>query len=459
MHRILPAIATLGAFMVAGCQETVSPELEAIRDKGELVVITRNAPTTYYINRHDEPAGFEHDLASNFADHLGVDVRFKTRHSIADVQQALRNGAGHLAAAGLTRLESREKAFRFGPAYHRIQQKLVCNRNGRKPRNLEQLTDVSLLVIGDSSYEERLQELKEDQLPELEWQSDSSLTTEIILRKVQEKEVDCTLADSNIVAINRRYYPELDVVRPMSETQELAWMMPQEAEGLEQAVEEWFADVEDGALLSRLMTRYYAHVEIFDYVDISRYVRRIDERLPQYRQLFEKAGEKHDVAWDLLTAMGYQESHWNPKARSPTGVRGIMMLTQATAKRVGVDNRLDPQQSIMGGAQYLAELRERLPEGLEEPDRTWVAMAAYNVGMGHIYDARKLAERLGRDKNSWSDLRKVLPKLAQPEYYKDLRYGYARGGEPVHYLRRIRNYREIMERHLEGDPVERNRFW
>lgn len=459
MKTTIRITALLAVLVLTGCQETVSPELEAIKDAGELVVITRNAPTTYYMGRHDEPVGFEHDLVQNFAAHLGVDVRFKTRHSIADIQQALRNGEGHLAAAGLTRLESREEEFRFGPAYHQVQQQLVCRRSGNKPRNLEQLTDVSLLVIGDSSYEQRLRELREERLPELEWTADSSLSTEMILRRVHEGEVDCTLADSNIVSINRRYYPELDVVRPMSEAQELAWMMPQQAEGLAQAVEEWFTEVEDTPLLSSLMTRYYAHVEIFDYVDISRYVRRIDERLPEYRDLFEQAGEEYGIDWKLLAAMGYQESHWNPKARSPTGVRGIMMLTLRTASEVDVDNRLDPEQSIRGGARYLDNLRERLPDSLEEPDRTWVAMAAYNVGMGHIYDARRLAERLGRDKDSWSDLRKVLPKLAQPEYYKTLPYGYARGGEPVHYLRRIRNYREILERRLEGEPVQRNRFW
>lgn len=445
--------------LITGCQETVSPELEAIREEGELVVITRNAPTTYYRGRHDQPVGFEHDLVQNFAAYLGVDVRFKTRHSIGDVQQALRNGEGHLAAAGLTRLESREKEFRFGPSYHQVQQQLVCHRDGPRPRTLEQLPDVSLLVIGDSSYEERLRELRDERLPGLEWESDSSLSTEIILRKVHEKEVDCTVADSNIVSINRRYYPELDVVRALSEPQQLAWMMPEEAEGLTAEVEKWFREVEDTPLLASLMTRYYAHVEIFDYVDVSRYVQRIDNRLPRYRDVFEAAGEEHGIDWKLLAAMGYQESHWDPDARSPTGVRGIMMLTLRTASEVDVDNRLDPEQSIHGGARYLANLRERVPDSLEEPDRTWVSMAAYNVGMGHIYDARRLAEQLGRNKDSWSDLRKVLPKLARPEYYRNLRHGYARGSEPVHYIRRIRNYREILERHLEGEKVQSKRFW
>ena len=205
--KIPSVLAALPLLLLGACQETVSPELADIKEKGELVVITRNAPTTYYINRHDEPTGFEHDLARAFADHLGVEVRFKIRHSIAEVQQALRNGEGHLAAAGLTRLESREKEFRFGPSYHQVQQKLVCRRGGEHPNNLKELPEMSLLVIADSSYEERLEELKSERLPELSLEADSDLSTEMILRRVQKDELDCTLADSNIVAINSRYFP------------------------------------------------------------------------------------------------------------------------------------------------------------------------------------------------------------------------------------------------------------
>lgn len=459
MKRLACFLVVFSALLFSGCERTLSPELEAIRESGELVVITRNAPTTYYVDRHDRNAGFEHDLVRDFAEHLGVEVRFRFHHSIGSTKEALREGRGHLAAAGLTRLESREEEFLFGPSYHQVQQQLVCRRGGNRPRNLDELPEVSLLVIGDSSYEERLGELREERLPDLEWESDSSLTTELILEKVWNREVDCTLADSNIVAINRRYYPELDVVMPMSETQELAWMMPEEAEGLREEVDDWFRGVEDSGLLSNLMTRYYSHTEIFDYVDIARYLRRIEERLPQYRDLFERAAEQYDIEWTLLVAQAYQESHWNPQARSPTGVRGIMMLTLPTAKELGVDNRLDPEQSIMAGARYLANLRERLPESIEEPDRTWIALAAYNVGMSHIYDARRLARNYDQDPDVWASLREMLPKLSRPEYYRHLPFGYARGSEPVHYLRRIRNYRELLERHLDGEEVEAGRFW
>ncbi|MBD3335905.1 MAG: transglycosylase SLT domain-containing protein, partial [Candidatus Eisenbacteria bacterium] len=194
------------------------------------------------------------------------------------------------------------------------------------------------------------------------------------------------------------------------------------------------------------MHKYYGYLEKFDYVDTARFLRRIEERLGDYQSLFKEAAREYGFDWKLLAAMAYQESHWDPDAVSPTGVRGIMMLTRSTARRVGIDDLLDPRQSIMGGAAYLADLMERLPESVTGPDRIWFAMAAYNIGMGHLYDARRLARRLGKDPDRWSELSEVLPLLARKQYYSTLKHGYARGGEPVRYVNRVRHFRDILER-------------
>lgn len=446
---LLLAACDAGERSSAGSSVPVPP----IHESGELVVLTRNAPTSYFIDRHDQPAGFEYELASRFADHLGVKVRFEIRHSISAIKEALRHGEGHLVAAGMTRIPSREAEFLFGPGYFEVQQQLVCRRGGNQPADLEGLTEVSLLVMGESSYEDLLKTLRAVRLPDLTWESDPELPTELALRKVWEHEVDCTLADSNIVSLNRRFYPELRVIMAMGEPQELAWMLTPDAEVLHAELEDWFPEVEASGFLDDLSARYYEHVALFDYVDTALYIRRINERLPAYRELFERAGEQYDIDWRLLAAQSYQESHWEPRARSPTGVRGLMMLTQRTAAELGVDNRLDPEQSIMGGARYLASLRERLPESITEPDRTWIALAAYNVGMHHIYDARRLARHYERDPDSWHALRDMLPKLERPEYYRFLPTGYARGNEPVLYQQRIRNYLDLLERHLAGECV------
>lgn len=430
-------------------------DMSHIEEEG-LVVLTRNAPTTYFIDRDENPVGFEHDVVQDFARYLGVEVHFKQYDSIKDIQEALAQGEGHLAAAGLTELESRSERFEVGPRYYQVQPYVVCRRNGPQPKRLEDLTEVSLLVTGESSYVELLEQLKANQEPELRWNVAEDLTTEQILEKVWREEVDCTVADDNIFAINRRYFPELTEAFPLSDTPNyLVWLLPKGATELKDALFEWYEDANDEARITFYAARYFAHVENFDYVDVATFVRRISSRLPKYEALFRDAAAKYHLDWRLLAAQAYQESHWDPSARSPTGVRGIMMLTQSTAKELGVYNRLDPEQSIEAGARYLANLRDRLPETIEEPHRTWMALAAYNIGMGHLLDARALTERLGLDPDNWFDLQQALPKLSQPQYYRTLRFGYARGGEPVQYLSRIRNYEDILHQQLKIRELER----
>ena len=142
--------------------------------------------------------------------------------------------------------------------------------------------------------------------------------------------------------------------------------------------------------------------------------------------------------------MGYQESHWNPDAVSPTGVRGIMMLTEATARQLGVEDRVDPRQSIFGGARYLRRIKRKIPERIAEPDRTWLALAAYNIGFGHLEDARILTQANGGDPDRWEDVREHLPLLADPKWHTRTRHGYARGGQPVHYVENIRYYYDVL---------------
>jgi len=256
------------------------------------------------------------------------------------------------------------------------------------------------------------------------------------------------VADSTIVDINRRYYPELTAPFNLSRAQPLAWALPWQRDDVAAAIDDWLEPFRDEDRLAQWEETHYGFFEVFDYVDTRTLMRRIDQRFPRFREPFYAAARKHGLPPTLLAAQGYQESHWNPRARSPTGVRGIMMLTQTTAREVGVKNRLDPVQSIHGGARYLARMRERLPDSVQEPDRTWLALAAYNVGWGHLLDARGLAEDLGLNPDHWRELKQVLPKLSDPDYYEDLKYGYARGTEPVRYVQRIREYQHIIESEL-----------
>lgn len=418
--------------------------LEEIRADGRLVVLTRNAPTTYYIDHLGEPAGPEYDLVTSFARSLGVEVDFRLYPTVSEILSALEAGEGDLAAAGLTDTEARRRRFRFGPSYQPVTQQVVCRRDAHVPESVEDLVGLDIAVIADSSYVERLGELRDGGHPDLEWTERADATTEQLLREVWRRELDCTVADSTIVDINRRYFPELIAPFNLSRAQPLAWALPWQRADTADAIEQWFERYRQTDQLAQWEERHYGFFAVFDYVDTRVYMRRIEQRLPRFRALFEAAAEEYDLPPLLLAAQAYQESHWNPQARSPTGVRGIMMLTLNTARSVGVDNRLDARQSIFGGARYLARMRARLPDEVQGRDRTWIALAAYNVGYGHVTDAQELARNLGLNPYHWRDLKQALPLLADPTYYTRLKYGYARGAEPVRYVQRIREYRHVL---------------
>lgn len=424
-----------------------SDYLDEIRQQGELRVITRNAPTTYYEGRNGTE-GMEFDLINAFAKQLGVTPRFIVKDNVNAILTALSLGEGHIAAAGLSYTQIREDQFLYSSEFQKVTQQVVCRRGEVMPGNVSELENVELWVAATTSYVENLRLLRERQ-PTLSWRETSDFDTEQLLERVWRKEIDCTVSDSNIFAISRRYHPELEVAFDIADSESLVWLFPPDADGLRHEVVTWQDTDETRSYLDELLERYYGHVELFDYVDIARFKRRVKKRLPRYQKIFMDAASKHDLLWTLLAAQSYQESHWRRKAKSPTGVRGMMMLTLPTAREMGVKSRLNAQQSIFGGAKYLSQLRKRIPESVQEPDRTWYALAAYNVGMGHVYDARTLASRMGKNPDKWSDLSEVLPLLSQKKYYSTLKYGYARGSEPVTYVNRIRDFQDLLENILQ----------
>ena len=441
----------LALFWLSACSN--DQRLNRILNDGELVVVTRNAPTTYYEGR-EGLAGYEYELIQGFAKHLGVEPRFVIKDNLGEILPLLEQGEADIAAAGLTQTEDRAGSFLFGSTYQIVNQQVVCRRGGKRPKKIEDLDGIGLVVPARSSYVERLTYLKRYH-PYLNWRVDEQLNTENLLEEVWQKSIDCTVADSNIVDINRRYYPELLVQFDISEPEILAWILPKDAEGLQNAVHDWFEIIEDDGTLLQLQEKYYGFIEVFDYVDIRTYQRRIHKLLPKYQKYFKAAAKHYKFDWTLIAAMSYQESHWNYRARSPTGVRGIMMLTLNTAKEMGVQSRFNVEQNIWGGTRYLKRMYNRLPDSIPEPDRTYMALAAYNIGYGHLMDARQLAVRLDKNPDSWTELAEVLPLLSRKQYYKTLKYGYARGYEPVTYVQRIRDYQDILEKELQNNHAKK----
>jgi membrane-bound lytic murein transglycosylase F len=421
-----------------------SDHLQEIRDSGVLRVLTRNSPTTYYEDRLGS-TGFEYELAERFAKHLGVKLQIETQPSIEGVYENLNRGRADLAAAGLSVTPQRKREVDFGPGYLDIDQLVLMHDDNRSPNKLTDLRGMHLRVLAGSDAAEYLHD-HQDATPGLQWQQSGDVETIDLLDQLDNQEIDATIIDSNEFAANRAFYRDLHVAFKLGTTTQLAWAFakdPRNQRLLEEA-NKFFAQMKSSGELAQLIERYYTKSADNDSYDAETFTNNLQRTLPKYRDLFEQVAEDFDMDWRLLAAISYAESEWKPTAVSPTGVRGMMMLTNATAKEVGVTDRTDPIQSLRGGARYLKGILQALPSAVDEADRIWFALAIYNVGYGHVDDARIIAERQNKDPNKWADVKETLPLLQKSQYYEKTKYGYARGREPVRYVQNIRYYYNLL---------------
>ncbi|MEN8169122.1 MAG: membrane-bound lytic murein transglycosylase MltF [Pseudomonadota bacterium] len=448
MQRASLTVLLLLLTLLASCSQP-SNELERVLKQQQLVVLTRNTASTYYEGPQG-PVGLEYDLARGFAEHLGVQLHMEVAGNVSEMLARLAEGEADFAAAGLTVTPPRQLWARFTPPYQHITQQLVYRTGTKRPKNLNEL-DGSLEIVAGSSHEERLHALHTE-YHNLSWNENKQAESEELLTLVWERLIDYTVADSNEVLMNQRYLPELRVAFDLTEPEPLAWAFPKfKDDSLFKAASEYFNTIRENGELDRLLERYYGHLKNFDYVGTRTFQQHIKQRLPEYRHLFEYTAKEFKLDWVLLAATAYQESHWDPDAVSPTGVRGIMMLTKATAEEVGVSERNDPVESIRGGGFYLSKLMKRIPERIQEPDRSWLALAAYNIGYGHLEDTRKITQQRGGNPDSWKDVKNNLPLLRKRKWYKKTRHGYARGNEALRYVENIRSYYAILSWQMEKD--------
>jgi membrane-bound lytic murein transglycosylase F len=266
-----------------------------------------------------------------------------------------------------------------------------------------------------------------------------------LFARVASGAADVTIADSSEFTLGRRFYPELRPAFKLAESEAIAWALAPRSTDLLPLVERHFAEFKAIGRLAEILSRNEHALARFQQVDAPAFVSAVRERLPLYQAWFEEASTDTGIDWRLLAAIGYQESRWDETAVSTTGVRGLMMLTAETAQRVKVADRTDPHSSILGGARYLALVKDTIPDRIPEPDRTWLTLAAYNIGYGHLEDARVLAQSAGLDPDTWAAVREKLPLLAQERWFVQTRRGYARGWEPVGFVRNVRTYFEILE--------------
>jgi membrane-bound lytic murein transglycosylase F len=390
--------------------------------------------------------GFEYDLARLFSERHGWRLRLVEAKTLDDLMKRLKGGDAHLAAAGLAITPARHARLRFGPVYAEERELVICAEAGAKPTKPADLVGLRLEVVGGSSHVERLMELQRTHV-DLTWIPVQAPSEETLLERVASGLSDCAVADALSYEVARNYLPALSIAMDLGK-RDIAWAMPEWAdESLRKDIDAFFAEAQRTGLLKQLKERYFGHVSRLDQADAVGILERRGSLLPPLKRHFFQGQLETGIDWRLLAALAYQESQWDKSAVSPTGVRGIMMLTGDTADRMGVGDRLNPRDSILGGARYLAMLRNELPERIQEPDRTWMAMAAYNQGMGHLEDARRLAQRLRKDPDRWGELKQVLPLIAQAEYLRFLRHGFARGGEAATLAENVRIYYDILRRY------------
>jgi len=417
--------------------------LNQILKKGELTVITRNNAHCYYSYR-DQEMGFEYDLAKAFAAHLGVSLKVRIAEKWEGMIPDLMDKSGDVIAASMTITPSRSQKVLFSNSYMDIQQHLIVHRENTAIRSLEDLSGQVVHTRQGTSYQERLEELK-NQIPDLSIAAHEDVPTEEFIRQVAEKEIDITVADSNIALLNRRYYPQAIMAGPLGEAESLGWAVHPRAHQLIEKINQFFKHIKSNGQYQELRRQYYAEVESFDYFDLKVYHRRLATRLPKYQPILMAAAREFGIDWRLIAAQMYQESHFRQYARSHAGAYGLMQLTRRTAKSFGVTKLYDPEQNIYAGVQHLRRLYDYF-DIESETDRMDIAMAAYNIGQGHVRDAQKLAIKLRLDPNKWSTLKEVLPLLRYRRYYKDTVYGYCRGTEPVAYIKQIKIYYDILKR-------------
>lgn len=450
--RLLLVIALAG---LIGTCSSPPPLLDQILETGELRVVTRHSPTAYVVAPDGSPSGPEYDLVQAFANELGVELVVETVQSVSEVLPFMLNGEAHLAAAGLSITPSRRDFVSFGHPYEMVDMHLIYKLGTGKPRSVDDVLGRTIEVVAGTSHVDMLASLQEI-YPDLTWVENADVEVADLLEKVAAGEIDFTVADSTEFNIQRNFYPDLRVALDLQIGDPLAWAFPRETgDSLLARADAFLINADRNGTLAQVKDRYYGYTDEFDYVGTRNFIRHYDSRLPRYRQTFEEAGAKFGVDWRLLAAIGYQESHWRSGAVSPTGVRGIMMLTEDTARYLGIDDRIDPTNSIMGGAEFYARQTERVADSVNEPDRTWMALAAYNVGFNHLKDARQIVAWQGGNPDTWVDISKALPLLAQRKWYTRVPFGYARGWEPVLYVNNIRSYYNILKwlTANEGEPV------
>lgn len=440
LPRIVLRAGVLSLLLLALFQlQPKTTALQQVQERGELVITGVSGPTTFY-QTSAGARGLQYELARLFAEELGVKLVLEDAGSTDKVLNAIRYNQTDIAITGLSSDDARLSRLRTASPYMAVSEQLIQRLDRPLPASFDGIGAARIGVVAGSSEAERLKTLTR-------WRSDIQLIEFegvdplALLERVDNGDLDFVALNSNEFDARRTLFPNVGVALNLQDYSELAWaFLKTRDQSLYSAAQAFLARKQADGSLNRLVA-FYSQGDTFDPYSIRSFQRDVAQRLPRYQSLFEKNAQKHGMDWRLLAAIAYQESRWQPSAVSPTGVQGMMMLTADTASFMGVEDRNNVPQSIRGGAAYYQQILAALPASVQEPDRTWMALAAYNMGPAYIDRARAHAFKAGDDGNKWMVVSRHLRTLAQEAR--------SRGrvipvGQALTYVQQVRRYYDAL---------------
>ena len=424
-------------------QQTIfKGDLEGIKKRKVLRMLTRNNAATYFLWR-GELMGFEYELAKKFARQIGVRLEVIVVPDRASLFTWLREGKGDLVAASITipgteKAKNRYPELVYSRPYDKVRELVVGRNDENEISKLSELSDRTFHVRKSSAYWERLQNLKRDGVAVKIKAVPENEETEEVLAKVANGKYDLTLADSHILDVELTWRDDIKAIFDLDKEISHGWVLRRSSSELLKQVNEFLKKEYRGLFYNMTHQKYFEKPKTI----AKRLEERVDSnangKLSPYDDHVKEFAKQYNFDWRLVTAQMYQESRFDPTAKSWAGALGLMQIMPRTARELGVKNLKDPKLSIQAGVKYLDWLRERFEPELSVRDRMWFTLAAYNAGPGHVHDARRLARQMGWSSTRWFDnVERAMLLLSRRKYARKANFGYVRGSEPVKYVRNI----------------------
>lgn len=436
--RTLLVLPLLGLIHCEGPRYYSDRQAQQLNDLPSVKVLILRHPLSYSSKAKRISQGIDHDLLIDFAKSYGKKIEFRAYRNEDDLIAAYKNGEGHIAAGRFPRAFAESHSTVLGPDYESAALSVFCQKKIEANRERD-LSDLQIISFEKNKNVISHMDLIK-KIPNARIQVWLNGSTARAFSELEDNKAHCLITNNKEGLFHLKEFSQVEFKFKLKDHFSLNWLIDEKHSYLSPLMRSWIQKASRDGRIQKIYEQYRIYSEELTQFDIEIFKRRTKSRLPEYISLFKKAGTKYGLPWELVAAVCYQESHWNPRAQSFTGVKGLMQITRSTANSLGIENIHNAQENILGGARYLKKLIQLFPEEISLNDRIILALAAYNIGIGHLQDAINLAYTTGKNPYHWHHLKLALPKLALNKYYKKTQYGYARGGETVEYVEKTKAY-------------------